>query len=107
MDAPRRGCIYWTHLPDEPARKRRPAVVLSPDMRNRLASDVIVVPLSSNLRPAPTHVALREREGGLPSRSMAKCEQITTVLRDRLAGSALGGPLSAARMIEIEFAVLR
>lgn len=107
MDPPRRGCVYWTRLPDEPGGKRRPAIVLSPDVRNRLASDVIVVPLSSHLRPAPTHVLLREREGGLPVRSVAKCEQITTVLKDRLVAPALGGPVSAARLGEIELAVLR
>jgi mRNA-degrading endonuclease toxin of MazEF toxin-antitoxin module len=76
---PRRGHLYWVRIPDEPGRKRRPALVVSPDSRNRLASDVIVIPLSSVLREAPTHVRLRAREGGLERPSMAKCEQITTL----------------------------
>jgi len=42
------------------------ALVASPDVRNRLANDVIVVPVSSVIRDAPTHVHLRAREGGLP-----------------------------------------
>ena len=28
---PRRGSLYWVHVPDEPADKRRPALVVSPD----------------------------------------------------------------------------
>jgi len=36
-----RGHVYWVEIPDEPGRKRRPALVLSPDVRNALAGDVI------------------------------------------------------------------
>jgi mRNA-degrading endonuclease toxin of MazEF toxin-antitoxin module len=104
---PRRGHLYWVQIPDEPGGKRRPALVVSPDTRNRLANDVIVVPLSSVLREAPTHVRLRVREGGLPRPSMAKCEQITTLRRDRLVPRPLGGNIAPARMVEIEKAVLR
>ena len=104
---PRRGHLYWVRIPDEPGGKRRPALVVSPDIRNRLANDVIVVPLSSVLREAPTHVGLRAREGGLPRPSMAKCEQITTLRRDRLVPRPLGGNLAPARMVAIEKAVLR
>jgi mRNA-degrading endonuclease toxin of MazEF toxin-antitoxin module len=105
--SPRRGCVYWVRIPDEPGGKRRPALVVSPDIRNRLASDVIVVPVSTVLREAPTHVRLRQREGGLPRPSVAKCEQITTIRRDRLLPAALGGSLSSARMVEVEKAILR
>ena len=104
---PRRAHLYWVHIPDESTGKRRPALVVSPDSRNRLASDVIVVPLSTVLREAPTHVRLRAREGGLPRPSVAKCEQITTLRRDRIAPHPLGGTLSPSRMVEIEKAVLR
>ena len=104
---PRRGHVYWVRIPGEPGSKRRPALVVSPDIRNRLASDVIVVPVSSVLRVAPTHVALRAREGGLPRASVAKCEQITTLRRDRLGSRSLGSNLSPRRMIEVEKAILR
>jgi mRNA-degrading endonuclease toxin of MazEF toxin-antitoxin module len=80
---------------------------VSPDSRNRLAGDVIVVPVSSVLREAPTHVRLRAREGGLERPSMAKCEQITTLRRDRLAAQPIGGNLASGRMIEVEKAILR
>jgi mRNA-degrading endonuclease toxin of MazEF toxin-antitoxin module len=104
---PRRGHVYWVRIPDEPGGKRRPALVVSPDGRNRLASDVIVVPVSGVVRDAPTHVRLRLREGGLPRPSVAKCEQITTLRRDRLTPRPLGGAVSSARMLEIEKAILR
>lgn len=102
-----RGCVYWVEIPDEPGRKRRPALVLSPDVRNALANDLIVAPLSSVLRDAPTHVHLRRGEGGLKLPSVVKCEQITTLQKARLVPTALGGPLSVGRMREIERAVLR
>jgi mRNA-degrading endonuclease toxin of MazEF toxin-antitoxin module len=104
---PRRGHLYWVRIPDEPRGKRRPALVVSPDVRNRLANDVIVVPISSVLREAPTHIHLRAHEGGLGHPSVAKCEQVTTLQRGRLVPRAIGGPLAAARMVEIEKAILR
>ena len=106
-EPPRRGHVYWVRIRDEPHGKRRPALVVSPDIRNRLASDVIVVPLSTVLRDAPTHVRLRPPEGGVRRRSVAKCEQITTLRRDRLSGRAFGSALSNARMTEVEKAILR
>ena len=104
---PRRAHVYWVRVPDEPGAKRRPALVVSSDSRNRLASVVIVVPISSLLRAAPTHVRLRMGEGGLARASVAKCEQITTLQRQRLLPRPLGGSLSATRMIEVEKAILR
>jgi len=101
------GSLDLVQVSDEPGGKRRPALVVSPDSRNRLASDVIVVPISSVLREVPTHVRLRVREGGSPRPSVAKCEQITTLRRDRLAPRPLGGSLAASRMVEIEKGILR
>ncbi|HXG17528.1 MAG TPA: type II toxin-antitoxin system PemK/MazF family toxin [Methylomirabilota bacterium] len=107
LSYPRRGHLYWVRILDEPGGKRRPALVVSSDVRNRLANDVIVVPLSTVLHEAPPHVRLRAGEGGLRQPSMVKCEQITTLRRDRLLTRALGGSLSKARMVEIEKAILR
>lgn len=104
---PKRGQMHWVRVPDEPRGKKRPALVVSPDVRNRLAADVIVVPISSVLRDAPTHVRLRAQEGGLPRQSVVKCEQITTLRRDRLSERPLGGTLSNDRMVEVEKAILR
>ena len=104
---PQRGCCYWVRIPGEPKNKKRPALVISPDIRNQLANDVLLLPLTSILKPAPTHVRLRKGEAGLPQPSMVKCEQITTLKKDRLSSKSLGGHLSAGRLQEIELAILR
>ncbi|HVR71819.1 MAG TPA: type II toxin-antitoxin system PemK/MazF family toxin [Vicinamibacteria bacterium] len=99
---PRRGHLYWVNLD-----KRRPALVLSPDYRNQYATDVIVIPCSTRLRPAPTHVMLRRGQGGLSESSVLKCEQITTLARTDLQEPALGRALSPAILRAVERAVLR
>ena len=58
---PRRGYVYWARLD-----RRRPVLVISPDDRNERTSAVLVIPCSTRLRDAPTHVRLRAREGGVP-----------------------------------------
>jgi len=105
--SPHRGCLYWVVIPGEPDRKHRPALVVSVNSRNRLADDVLVIPASTTLRPAPTHVRLRRGTGGLPHDSVLKCEQITTLPKHLLSPSALGGPLSEPLLEDIERGVLR
>lgn len=98
----RRGCLYWARLD-----KRRPVLVLSPDYRNELANDVIIVPCSTHLRLSPTHVLLRKGEGGVAAASILKCEQITTLHKDDVGRDPIGRPLSAKRLVDVELAVLR
>jgi mRNA-degrading endonuclease toxin of MazEF toxin-antitoxin module len=98
----RRGYLYWVSLD-----KRRPALLLSPDVRNDKGRDVIVIPVSTVMREGPWHVRLRKGEGGLAASSVLLCEQITTVPKDCLDATTLGGPLSAARIGEVERAILR
>ena len=104
---PLRGCLYWVVIPGEPGEKQRPALVVSVDARNRLANDVLVIPASTTLRVAPTHVRLRKGTGGMRMDSVLKCEQITTLPKILLSESALGGPLSAGLLGEVERGVLR
>ena len=105
---PRRGEIYLVRLPGQPHdTKDRPALVVSPDVRNRLANDIIVVPLSTTLRPAPTHVELPAGEGGLRETSMAKCEQLTTLDKSFLVRGPFAGTLSPSLMEKIEGAIQR
>lgn len=98
----KRGYVYWAAL-----EKRRPVVVVSADARNERANDLIVVPCSTRIRAAPTHVLLAQGEGGLPQDCVLKCEQITTVKKYDIDPTPLGAPLRAARMAEVERAVLR
>jgi len=105
--SPQRGFFYWVEIPGEPGRKRRPALVISVNARNRFADDVLVIPASTTLRPAPTHVPLRKGTGGLPRESVLKCEQITTLPKRLISSSALGGEISAGLLEDVERGVLR
>jgi mRNA interferase MazF len=98
----RRGYVYLAHLD-----KLRPVLVISLNVRNELASDVIVVPCSSRLSTAPTHVRLRRGEGGLTEASVLKCEQITTLHKDDVRRRPLGEPLPPKKLLEVERAILR
>lgn len=50
---------------------------------------------------------LRKGTGGLRAVSVLKCEQITTLPKALLSESALGGPLSARLLEDVERGVLR
>jgi mRNA-degrading endonuclease toxin of MazEF toxin-antitoxin module len=100
--AHRRGFLYLAHLD-----KLRPILVISPDIRNDLASDLIAIPCSTRLSAAPTHVRLRRGDGGLSEASVLKCEQITTLHKDEVRRQPLGGALPQKKLLEVERAVLR
>jgi len=106
IEYPKRGEVYLVNLPAKPKDiKNRPALVVSLDIRNKLANDIIVVPLSTTLRPSPTHVLLQEGEGGLSKASMAKCEQITTIDKFLLIKGPFAGKISNEKMSAIEKAI--
>lgn len=108
IESPRRGEIYLVKLPGHPRdRKARPALVVSLDVRNRLAHDVMVVPLTTTLRPAPTHVQLEQDEGGLAHVSIAKCEQLTPLDKTLLLRGPFAGKVQDTTMVEIERAIMR
>lgn len=99
--APRRGHVYYGVVD-----KRRPVLVVSPNGRNTYARDVLVVPCSTNLSEAPTHVGLRKGEAGVAATSVLKCEQLSTMAKEDLDPAPLGGPLSDARMKEVVRALM-
>jgi mRNA interferase MazF len=102
---PRRGEVWLVEFPDDP--KLRPALVVSPDVRNELANSVLAVPMTTNLRPAPTHVPLPAGTGGLAHDSMARCENVSYLHKSRLARGPLGGAIPAPLMRDIERCLLR
>ncbi len=107
IEYPKRGEIYLVNLPSKPKDiKNRPALVVSLDIRNKLANDIVVVPLSTNLKPSPTHVLFQEGEGGLSKASMAKCEQVTTIDKSLLIRGPFAGNVSNEKMEEIERAIM-
>jgi mRNA interferase MazF len=102
---PRRGEIWLVDFPDDP--KSRPALIVSPNVRNELATSVLAVPITTNLRPSPTHVGLPAKQGGLTHDSMARCENVSYLHKSRLSRGPLAGTISAALMREIERCLLR
>jgi mRNA interferase MazF len=81
---PRRGDVWWVAF--EPSiggeiRKRRPAVVVSNDIANRMLNRVQVVPMTSNLSrlyPSEAYVTVAGE------RSKAMADQLATVAKARL-----------------------
>jgi mRNA interferase MazF len=106
---PRRGEIWTVELPGQPADPHtpRPALVVSVNVRNRLAGDVLVVPLSTYLRPLPTHVLVPAGVGGQRHDSMAKCEQLTCLDNQFLVRGPLGRTLPDPLMTDNVRAIRR
>lgn len=102
---PLQGEIFFVRLPEE--SKERPTLVVSINARNEYGNSVLVVPLTTNLRVAPTHVRLNAGEVGLLRDSQARCENITTLSKSLLVRGPLGSPVSAAKLQEIMRAVMR
>ena len=76
---------------------RRPAVVISEDVFNSGPADlVILLPITSTLRPIPSQVRLSPPDGGLDRDSAVLCEAIRSVSRGRLVRRL--GTVSAARL---------
>jgi mRNA interferase MazF len=108
MKFPKRGEIHWAKIPGQPGdTKERPVLIVSGDSRNQLADDTILVPLSTTLRQAPTHVYLPAGSGGLSQASMAKCELVATLDKIFLIRGPLGGVITAAQMREVEKGIMR
>jgi len=97
-----RGHLYVARLD-----KLRPVLIISPNIRNVLAPDVLVIPCTTTLSTCPTHVRLRRGEGGVSAASMLNCEQITTLHHDDLRREPLGPALAPRRILEVERCVLR
>jgi mRNA interferase MazF len=89
---PRRGEIWTVDFPDDP--KSRPALIVSPDARNEFANSVLAVPITTNLRPLPTHMLLPVGQGGLSRDSMARCENISYVHKSRLRRGSFTGTIT-------------
>jgi mRNA-degrading endonuclease toxin of MazEF toxin-antitoxin module len=82
-------------------------LIVSIDARNQYSNSVLAVPLTTNLRQAPTHVYLPKGQGGIPQPSMARCENVSYVMRFRLRRGGFTGQISPALLHEIEKALMR
>ncbi len=90
MPAPLRGEIWLADL--NPTRGheqagRRPILIGSDDIFNRGPADlVIALPMTTRIRPIPSHVVIEPPEGGVRRRSAILCEAIRSISKSRLVG---------------------
>jgi len=106
--AMRRGDIYFADLSPtvgSEINKRRPVLIVSNDANNRAASTVTVLPITSNVSKVyPFEVALAGGESGLPKDSKVQAQQIRTIAKERITGTAVGR-LQANKMRAVDAAI--
>ena len=104
----RRGDIYYADLSPtigSEINKRRPVLIVSNDANNRASNTVTIVPLTSNVaRVYPFEVALAPADSGLPRESKAQAQQVRTIAKQRITGTAVGR-LAADQMASVEAAL--
>lgn len=80
---------------------RRPVLVVSVDAFNQSRADLIVViPITSTLRPIPFHVVIQPPEGGLTNPSALLCEAVRSITKDRLI--TRWGSISSTALAQVE-----
>jgi mRNA-degrading endonuclease toxin of MazEF toxin-antitoxin module len=105
----RQGEVWSVQTPGQPhdPHQPRPGLVVSHDVRNRLADDVIVIPIFSQGAAGPTHVPLPRGQGGIRHDSVLFCEEITTVHRDFLVRGPWGPKVDRHLLAAVVRAVRR
>lgn len=90
---PRQGEIYLVRaLKSIGDTKKRPAVVVSINIRNQFSSTVLIVPFTSDLTvgETPTRILVPAGEGGLEANSLATCDNILAVRKTYLERGPYG-----------------
>ncbi len=89
MSTASRGEIWLVSLDPTKGREQagmRPALVISVDIFNRGASElVVVIPITSKAKGIPLHIEIQPPEGGLSLTSFVKCEDVRSISTSRLA----------------------
>jgi mRNA interferase MazF len=104
MPVPSRGEVWRVDF--EPVRgheqgRMRPALIVSNDMLNRSAADLVtVVPITSKARPLPSFLRLDPPDGGVTQTSFIICDQVRTVAKERLDKCL--GTVSSGVLAEVE-----
>lgn len=109
MSAVRRGEVWSAQTPGQPhdPHQPRPVLIISDDVRNSLADDVLVVPAFSRGRLGPTRVALTAGQGGIAHDSVLFCEEISCLHEDFLCAGPMGPPAPRAILGEVVKAIRR
>jgi mRNA interferase MazF len=76
-------------------------LVVSVDAFNQSRADlVVIIPITSTLRPIPFHVVVQPPEGGLTNPSALLCEAVRSISKDRLV--TRWDTVSASTMSQVE-----
>jgi mRNA interferase MazF len=96
--------VWIADLDPSPGRGkagRRPVLVISENLLNRgPAGLVVVLPITSRLRPIPSHLRISPPEGGLRAESAVLCEAVRSISKERLHRRR--GAVSQTTMARIE-----
>lgn len=88
MLEPQRGEIWLTDLSPTRGREeagQRPVLVFSVDEFNKGPAELVVVlPITSTIRPIPLHVIVQLSEGGLKTQSRILTDAIRSISKERL-----------------------
>lgn len=101
-----RGEVYQANLDPVSGSEQggtRPVLIVSRDALNANAPIVIVVPLTgreNKKRPYPTHVQLPAGEAALSKDSLALCEQVRAISKNRLTKRI--GQVSSQKMALVD-----
>lgn len=112
MSALSRGEVWLASLDPTKGHEqagRRPVLILSEDLFNRgPAGLVVVLPMTSTLRPVPSHIRIEPPEGGVKNETAILCEAIRSVSTQRLI-TRLGSvrPQTLARVEDVLRILLR
>jgi mRNA interferase MazF len=102
--APQRGEVWLADLDPTFGHEqggRRPVLIVSTDSFNAgLSGLVVVLPITSRIRPLPLHVPVDPPEGGLRVPSVILCDAIRSVDQRRLVDC--WGAVSAATVVTVE-----
>jgi mRNA interferase MazF len=96
----RRGEIRWFTF--EPPNKRRPVLILTRDSALGFLKNVVVAPITTNIRNIPSEVYLDEQDGMLEP-CVINFDNLLTVPTNRL--DAVITELTLARLLEVENAI--
>ena len=101
---PNRGDVWSIDLDPTIGREQagvRPALIVSVDKFNHGPADLVVVlPITSQNKNQPIHVLVNPPEGGLPTLSFIKCDDIRSVSKQRLR--QFYGAVSTHTIAEVE-----
>ena len=100
---PRQGEVYLIRaLKTLGDTKKRPAVIISMNVRNEFRKNVLIIPFPSDLTSGetPTRILIPAGEGGLESASLALCDNISAVRKLYLERGPYGAitPQSLAKI---------